>query len=70
MSHIEHCIFLLESVAHLQGKEKELLPFVDDARIQIDKILEHLGVIEAMSASDSVNQYTAEINSIKRLLGE
>ena len=38
---LENAIFALESVAHLQHKERELLPICDEARIVLEKIKEN-----------------------------
>jgi hypothetical protein len=39
---LEAVIFALETVAHLQGKEKLLLPMCDDAREIIEKVKKQL----------------------------
>lgn len=39
---IKYAIFVVESLAHLQGQEARLLPTVDGARAELDGLLEAL----------------------------
>lgn len=39
MSAIKTAIFIVESIAHLQSKEKELLPIVDAARAEHEELV-------------------------------
>lgn len=48
---IKRCIFIVESMAHLQGKERDLLPIVDAARAELDA-LTGADVIAANPAPD------------------
>jgi hypothetical protein len=45
---IKDCIFAVESLAHLQGKEAELLPLVEMAKKEHDALLEAVEVLEEL----------------------
>jgi len=38
MESLAECVFVVETVAHLQGKERSLLPMADRARELLDSI--------------------------------
>ena len=43
---IKYAIFVVESLAHLQGQEARLLPTVDGARTELDTLLNALRTCE------------------------
>lgn len=40
---LKRAIFVVESLAHLQGRERELLPIVDEARIELANLVAAAG---------------------------
>lgn len=53
---IGQAIFYVESVAHLQGKERELLPIVESARAELAEIK------AALVKADAVIEYLTPAN--------
>lgn len=45
---IKDVIFAVESMAHLQGKERELLPIVEAARKEHEALLECAATLESL----------------------
>lgn len=54
---IKKAIFAVESMAHLQGKERELLPIVEAAR------KEHAALLEAVARLEAMQQLLGEFGS-------
>lgn len=55
---IKQAIFAVESMAHLQGKERELLPIVESARAELEEIRVALSGAYAALSSPASNIVT------------
>lgn len=61
---LELCAFAVESVAHLQGRERELLPFSDQARDAIAQVRELVAAAaEAAPADAGPWSYMAKLSA-------
>lgn len=71
-SWISHAIFVVETVAHLQGREQDLLPIANNARIELNEIFDALRDLTEYAASIDVNPdlISAARAALAKLKGE